>query len=276
MKTYLFDTINRVQRFSQKLDVTTTLCNKTWVVFNDSGERELYIFQPDGSVFITNNGIGIIGHWQWIATNKSLVIHSNGGAIMLHPQYIDDVILALNLDGTNETAFLIEEKNHESFAPKTLTQLHNYFFNKEQKLIASQQEAEKERRRLIAEQEQRQWEEEMKRREIAQLKIRANQILQSLNNSNSDFNSSTFIIIGALLGLILGLILPMTIEKKVVGCICLSIGCAISFPIIACSFYSNKQEKDIFNKINNWKQNHPNDPVCNYLRPYYWPDNELK
>lgn len=80
-------------------------------MFNDTGERELYIFQPDGSVIITKNGIGIKGTWEWIATNKSLVINSNGKVIMLHPEYIDKTILALNLDGTNMMAFLIEE-NH--------------------------------------------------------------------------------------------------------------------------------------------------------------------
>lgn len=144
MKTYILDSINRFKRFSENLDVATTLSNKTWVVFNDSGERELYIFQPDGSVIITKNGIGIVGQWQWISANQSLIIQRDGSVIMLHPEYIDNIILALNLDGTRETAFLIEESNRESFAPKTLSQLEGYFRNKEQKLL---EEAEERRKR---------------------------------------------------------------------------------------------------------------------------------
>lgn len=46
MKTYLFDTFNRYKRFSEKLDAKTILCNKSWWVFNDSGEKEVYIFNP--------------------------------------------------------------------------------------------------------------------------------------------------------------------------------------------------------------------------------------
>lgn len=41
MKTFLFDTFNKYKRFSESLDVETILCNKTWFVFNSSGN--LYI-----------------------------------------------------------------------------------------------------------------------------------------------------------------------------------------------------------------------------------------
>lgn len=138
MKTYVLEAIKRIKRFSEKFDVSSTLCDKTWVVFNDTGEREIYIFQPNGSVIITKNGVGIKGKWEWISTNKSLVINSNDKVIMLHPEYIDKTVLALTLDGTYKMVFLIEQGNKSSFAPKTLTELEQYFIDKEERLIAEE------------------------------------------------------------------------------------------------------------------------------------------
>lgn len=50
MKTYLLDILNRYNRFSENLDVKTILCNKSWFIFNDTGDKELYIFQENGSL----------------------------------------------------------------------------------------------------------------------------------------------------------------------------------------------------------------------------------
>ena len=49
MKTFLLDTINRIKRFSESLDVKTALCDRPWVVFNDSGDKEVLIFDTDGN-----------------------------------------------------------------------------------------------------------------------------------------------------------------------------------------------------------------------------------
>lgn len=50
MKAYLLDIPNKYNRFSKNLDVKAILCNKSWLVFNDSGDKELYIFQENGSL----------------------------------------------------------------------------------------------------------------------------------------------------------------------------------------------------------------------------------
>lgn len=50
MRTYLLDILNRYNRFSENLDIKTILCNKSWFIFNDTGDKELYIFQDNGSL----------------------------------------------------------------------------------------------------------------------------------------------------------------------------------------------------------------------------------
>ena len=76
MKTYLFDTINRYKRFSEKLDVQTVICNKSWWVFNDSGEKELYIFNEDGTLDVSFGGRVTEGKWRYVSANKSIIVSS--------------------------------------------------------------------------------------------------------------------------------------------------------------------------------------------------------
>ena len=162
MKTFLFDTLNRFRRFSENLDVKATLCNKVWLVFNDSGEKEVYIFQEDGTLLITYSGRVTHGTWKYIAANKSIIISAGSQSYMVHPEFTDRVLFVLKVDGTNECAFLIDENNAQCFAPKSYKALMTYFETKERKILEEEQrkrqqaiEAEN-RRRLVAIEEQRQ------------------------------------------------------------------------------------------------------------------------
>lgn len=147
MKTYLMDSLNRYKRFSEKLDVKTILCNKSWWVFNDSGEKEIYIFQENGSLIVSLNGNVTVANWSYIPVNKSLIINSKEQSYMLHPAFSDNNILALQKDGTEHYSFLIQEDQLNYFQPKTLSELNAYF----EREIQAQIEAE--RRKLRAERE---------------------------------------------------------------------------------------------------------------------------
>ncbi|MCL2413144.1 MAG: hypothetical protein FWC98_03290 [Bacteroidales bacterium] len=158
MKTYFLDTINRYKRFSQKLDVKTILCNRTWWVFNDTGEKEVYIFQEDGSLIISVNGQVTNAEWKFIPANESLIINTQHQSVMAHAAFIDNVIFALQLDGTNQVSFLIDESNRNFFQPKNLDDVKNYFVQKElkEKEEIQKQHQESERRYQIEQQVRRQ------------------------------------------------------------------------------------------------------------------------
>lgn len=144
MKTYLFDTLNRYKQFSETLDVKAILCNKSWWIFNNSDEKEIYIFQGDGTLIISYGGKVTNATWQYIPVNKSLIISTKDEAYMLHPAFIDEKIFALQQDGTNKFAFMIDENQANRFLPKTLTELAAYFEEKERQKIQEQQ-----KRRLL-------------------------------------------------------------------------------------------------------------------------------
>lgn len=183
MKTYLLDILNRYNRFSENLDVKTILCNKSWSIFNDAGNKELYIFQENGNLIASVNGNVLNGNWQYISANKSIVISFKEQSYMLHPSFFDKTIFALQQDGTNKYAFMIDEKQSQSFQPKTLTELKSYFENIERKKI----EEEQHRRKLLAEQqranEQRRIEEEHRE----QIKRQEERVQQYLNKKRLEY-----------------------------------------------------------------------------------------
>ena len=183
MRTYLLDILNRYNRLSESLDVKTILCNKSWLIFNDTGDKELYIFQENGSLIASVNGEVINATWQYVPANKSIILSFKGQSYMLHPSFLDKNIFALQQDGTNRYAFMIDEKQSQSFQPKSLTELKSYFENIERKRI----EEEQHRKKLWAEQqkeiEQRRIEEERRER----IKQQQEEIQQYKNRKRLDY-----------------------------------------------------------------------------------------
>lgn len=221
MKTYVIEAIKRIKRFSEEFNVKTTLCDKTWTVFNDSGENEVYIFQPDGTAYVTNNGIGIKGQWEWVSANNSLIINKDGNVIMLHPEFIDNTVLALTLDGTNKMAFLIEQGNKKAFEAKTLAQLEQYFVEKEKQLIDEEkerierdrlQEIEDERNRKEKEKERlAQEERERKEEEAKQLKKEAKELSEKLKPKWFTNLEMSSLIVGLIAGCFVGVFVAIPI-----------------------------------------------------------------
>lgn len=184
MKTYLLDTINRIKRYSQELDVQTTLCNIAWKVFNDSGDKEVFIFNPDKTVLITNNGIGIKQTWDWIPANKSLIINlPDDTIIMLHPEYFNSSVLALNRDGTQEYAFLIDEKESDNFTAKTLSELSTYFLAIE----------EDEKRKALAIEEEKK--KKKAKAEMAKEKKKQERLIEEVRQKFENYRVTLFILI---------------------------------------------------------------------------------
>ena len=131
MKTYIFDTFNRYKRFSDKLDAKTILCNRSWWVFNDNGDKEIYIFQKDGTLIISIKGRVSYSTWKYISANQSIIITSGEQSYMVKPAFVDSNILALQVDGTDEYAFLIDEDILKRLVFKTFNDVLSYFEQRE-------------------------------------------------------------------------------------------------------------------------------------------------
>ena len=150
MKTFLFNSLNRFRRYSKELDtmaeIRKCLCDKAWQVFNNSGDKEVYIFQEDGRLIISINGNITRGSWEYLSVNNSIAISASNQAYMVHPAFLDNILFALQVDGTENYAFLIDQQNAHNFAPKSLDDLHRYFRLKEQKRIEEENRKREEQR----------------------------------------------------------------------------------------------------------------------------------
>lgn len=215
MKTYLLDILNKYNRFSEKLDVKTILCNKAWLVFNDEGKKELFIFQEDGSLIASVNGNVTYANWQYIPANKSVIISYDKERFMLHPAFIDNIIFALQQDGTERFAFMIEEKQSQCFNPKTLKELNAYFESIMQKEIEAKEQARlKQIERQRVEEEQRIQQERIREEQERQAEIARRKEEQRLAQIAKEekilkqYKSFTFFkVIGKILVISIGILL---------------------------------------------------------------------
>lgn len=251
MKTYLLETLNRYKRFSESLDAKAVLSNKAWIVFNDEGEKQVYIFQEDGTVLITTNGIGSVKTWKYIPANKSILINGDGNRfVMLRTAFVDENILAFQLDGTDRYAFMIDENNKALFAPKTLEELNIYLVDKldkeKQKRIEQQNKenefAEKAKQKVDREKA------EKIRREI------------EMKYLDSKIKKGMFFVVLAAVFYALAAAFSVLDGSVWVG----SLLFAIIFTYFGVCFY--KRGMNTFKqKIKEYKDNNPDDPCIAYL-----------
>lgn len=264
MKTYLLDILNKYNRFSENLDVRTVLCNKSWLIFNDSGEKELYIFQENGSLFASINGNVTNATWQYISANKSLVISFKEQSYMLHPSFIDNTIFALQQDGTERFLFMISEEQCNSFYPKSLKELNSYFKKLDQKRLQEQEFERLEDERLLVQKAKKEQEERRKiqrEKKVQDLQSKANEI----KHINGWLQLFIFIIswtayVGGEVMMIGDNHVCSLVEGVfIVTYVVVGTPCFVFFmPYYTIKLIKNKKAK-------RWKKNNPDDSVNQYL-----------
>lgn len=268
MKTFLFDTFNKYKRLSESLDVETTLCNRTWVVFNNSGEKEIYIFQAKGKLLISLNGKVTHATWEYIPANKSLIISGNNQSYMVHAAYVDNILFALNIDGTNEYAFLIDENNKQNFLPQSYNDIKLYFQAKEQKKLQKEKYEKIKNKHILAQKR------ELERIEInkqSETRIKENderRIADLRKRAENIITPNSYIPLVYIIPFTVGVIstflfLILTLPSNLSLMDNLGIFCSftiLGFLLTLLGFY-------LIGKRNarKWKETHPNDPVNEYL-----------
>lgn len=144
MKTYLMRIPEILRGVSETLDVTATLCDRSWVVFNDEGVKILFIFERDGTLIVSRNGVVSKQSWSYIRATKAILIDNAQQSYLLHPAFIDNVVFALNQDGTQHHLFMIDEGQVGQFPMLTLDALHHYFESKVERIQLDQRRSEEE------------------------------------------------------------------------------------------------------------------------------------
>lgn len=172
MKAYLMSLPKSLKGISDRLNVRSLLCAKTWVVFHEE-KKVIFIFQKDGSLIVSQNGVASKGKWEYIKSNKTILVEAVDVMLLLHPTFVDDVLFILQQDGTDGYFVLIDEKQIGKFVQKTIAAIADYLrvvsgeaAEWQQKERERQQEEEAERKRK--ERERREKAIEMAKSEIEQ------------------------------------------------------------------------------------------------------------
>lgn len=131
MKTFLLNIPNDIRNWNKAMDAQSILCKQAWNVFNNDGIKEVYIFQKDGTLIASHNGKVTKARWEYIAQNSSIIIENlDNEAYLLVPTYYDNKILALQVDGTNNYAIMINESYIQHLMIDSISKVRLYIEEK--------------------------------------------------------------------------------------------------------------------------------------------------
>lgn len=159
MKTYLLNAVKRLKNYSQKLDANAVLYDKSWEVFNESGDKELMIFRTNKELLISRNGIVQKGTWELLDI-ANLIIDVGEKTYLFNTAYVEDEFLALKLDGTNEYMIMIETDMKNRFSLDSVKSIEGYLDNRYNKIkqFRIEEEAKLERKKREEQEKQKQLE----------------------------------------------------------------------------------------------------------------------
>ncbi len=109
MKTYILDIIPKLFSFSKKLDNSTLISNKSWIVLDESSNSKIvYIFRNNGQLLLACNGLIEKGQWEYL-NETTLIIDTKENSFLFKLGFFDNKVLALQLDGQEGFALLLNE-----------------------------------------------------------------------------------------------------------------------------------------------------------------------
>lgn len=150
MKYFLLNSIKRIKQFSQQLDAESVLSNKSWYVFSDTGEKIVFMFRSNAELLIVVNGKVNKGKWE-LLPNKTLLIDMGSESYLYNSAFVENQLLALNLDGANDCLIMIEEGLKNELALNSVDKIDNYLENKyiiQPELELRKKEEEEKKRKL--------------------------------------------------------------------------------------------------------------------------------
>lgn len=125
MKDYLQHIIKSLKNYSVGLGKISILINKPWTLVDSENEIQRLIFKKNKELILSKNGQATIGKWDYFPEAKSLLIDRGKDIILCNESYIDDGILVLKLDGTQNNFFILANQN---LIPDL--NIHNYLMKK--------------------------------------------------------------------------------------------------------------------------------------------------
>lgn len=111
MKIYLKSIVKQLNNFSLSLDKTAILIDKPWAIIDDELEMQKLIFKKNKELILSKNGKVQEGKWDYFPEAKSLLIDRNTDKILCNEAFVDEGVMILKLDGTENRFFILANEN---------------------------------------------------------------------------------------------------------------------------------------------------------------------
>ncbi len=96
---------------TQTLKKKSILLEKPWALVDNDGAIQKLIFSKDNKLILSKNGVVTEGSWNYHPEAKSLFIDRGTDKLLLNEQYIDENVLILKRDGTDNEFFALANEN---------------------------------------------------------------------------------------------------------------------------------------------------------------------
>ena len=97
--------------YTLTLKKTEILIDKPWALIDDDGQLQKLIFRRNNRLILSKNGAVIEGTWEYIPEAKALLINRGADKILLKEQFIDDNVLIMKKDGTENDFYALANEN---------------------------------------------------------------------------------------------------------------------------------------------------------------------
>jgi len=111
MIKYVSNIIPRIKAFSESLDRMEIFLEAPWVMIDENGNQQKYIFRRNGELIMSMNGTVTLGRWEYISAAKSLLINRVKDTILLNQDFVDNAVMILRMDGRDESKFILANEN---------------------------------------------------------------------------------------------------------------------------------------------------------------------
>ncbi len=131
MIKYLSGLVNQLKCISLSLDKRTILIDKPWALLDNEGKLQKLIFKKNQELILSKNGKVKLGKWEYYPEARSILIDRKDDILLCNEGYIDDNVLILKLDGTEDEFFVLANENElpDLNVVKYLTELKNKELN---------------------------------------------------------------------------------------------------------------------------------------------------
>lgn len=103
--------INALANLNLSLQKKGILIDKPWALVDGDGEIQKLIFKKDKGLILSKNGKVTIGNWDYFPEAKALLINRVTDILLLKEQFIDENIIVLKKDGTDNSFFALVNEN---------------------------------------------------------------------------------------------------------------------------------------------------------------------